>query len=268
MTFIRCLDKQSVKLQTGENAGLFALLKKDIAAGKVFPAVRKNELDFYYKGGCLYKFKNGRFQRDGNYERYNKDTEGLPPYERAKKQNENKFTNTAGNSAERQLLDGLYCHTFNAGLKKNVVVLDIEVNLNGTIGGGKKCDLVLFNTLTREIMFVEGKVFSDSRVKTSAGHVPEVISQVGTYTAAIAEQRGIIISAYGEHVKIVNSLFGTNFIAPQTLIEPAKLLVYETPEAYYDCIKVIDGALGKNNVLWLKRGKAPSPDEIWSKLCN
>ena len=60
MSFIRDFSRIQIdKMTNGENARLFNRLKADVLKGKVFPAVRKNELHFYYKGGCLYKFVGG-----------------------------------------------------------------------------------------------------------------------------------------------------------------------------------------------------------------
>ena len=248
--------------------GLFEELKADVLKGEVFPAVRKNELHFYYKGGCLYKFADGSFKRDKNYEKYGDEFKGFPPYERAKKENEEKFKNSLGGEAERQLLDRLYCHTFNPEESSNVVVLDIEVNLGGQ--AVRKCDLVLLNTRTDEIMFVEGKVFSDSRVKVRPPHIPEVIAQVNTYTAAIKEQRQTILAQYAKHIEIINALFGTSYRPPKRLVEPAKLLVYGTPQnptknGEY-AIDKINTELGASNVLWVKNNDNATLNDIWNAL--
>lgn len=272
MGFLRTFKNQSINIMfAGKNGELFERLKADILLGNVFPAIRVNELHFYYKGGCLYKFVGGSFKRDKNYERFSKNTEGLSPYEKAKKQNENKFTNKKGEITERQLLDKLYCYTYNSNLKSNVVVLDIEVNLNGNMGWGKKCDLVLLNTETDEIMFVEGKVFSDTRVKCVYGTMPEVIEQVSIYSAAVAEQQQNIIEQYSEYIRIINCLFGTTYRAPQKLIEPAKLLVYETiSQSLTDngrySIDTVNAKLGKENVMWVEKGNEPALEEIWNAL--
>ena len=62
MGFIRTCDQTQIqKMTSGNNAELLAKLKADVLNGEVFPAVRKNELHFYYKGGCLYKFAGGSF---------------------------------------------------------------------------------------------------------------------------------------------------------------------------------------------------------------
>lgn len=273
MGFIRCLDEKQIdNLYNDKNIELFKLLKNDILSGLVFPAVRKNQLYFYYKGGCLFKYSNGTFTRDEAYKKYGLGIAGLSDYEAAKKQNEIKFTNTKGSNKERQLLDSLNCNTFCGNNTFTTIVLDIEVNLNGTIGGGKKCDLVLYNTQSFELMFVEGKIFSDSRVNVKCGLIPEVISQVNTYSVSIAEQEQTIIRQYSNHIKIINNLFGTNYNAPKKVIQPAKLLVYETAVNLTDnnrySIDTITIVLGKNNIAWFKQDERPSTDEIWNSLCK
>ncbi|MDE6200299.1 MAG: hypothetical protein K2M47_00250 [Clostridiales bacterium] len=271
MAFIREFNATQIqKMTNGANAELFAKLKADVFRGKVFPAVRKNELHFYYKGGCLYKFSGGLFKRDNNYERYGGDTEGLSDYETFKNQVRHRYADSNGKAMERQLLDGLYSYTYGAQCKSNVVVLDIEINLNGAVGGGKKCDMVLLNTQTDEIMFVEGKVFSDSRVLVAIPFIPEVVAQVSTYTAAIVEQRQVIIEQYANHIQIVNRLFGTSYRPSKKLIEPAKLLTYNTPKCPTEngtySIDKINRGLGSNNVLWVEQNYNPTLDVIWRSL--
>ena len=277
MSFIRSFnDKQIRQMKSEGNAELYAKLKSDIRCGNtecsVFPAVRRRELYFYYKGGCLYKFSNGRFSRDPKFELYSKNTEGLSEYDKAKKQIENKFTSTSGNAKERRLLDRLNVFTFNPQFRSKVVVLDIEVNLNGRIGGGKKCDMVLLNTDTHEIAFVEGKVFRDYRVNVKCGRIPEVIEQVNAYTLAVEEQTENVLKQYAEHIRIINELFGTVYNAPKKIIKPAKLLVYDVPkpltanQSY--SIETINAKLGAQNVAWYGENENPFIDEIWGALCK
>ena len=258
------------RLDKSCNAALYEKLYADVLNGEVFPAVRINELHFYYKGGCLYKFAGGAFKRDKNYEKYGAGFGELPPYERAKRENEEKFKRCSGGDAERQLLDRLCCHTFNPDKKTNVVVLDIEVNLGGR--AVQKCDLVLLNAQTQEIMFVEGKVFSDGRVNVAVSFTPEVISQVNTYSGAICNQCQNILEQYKRHIEILNGLFGSAYLPPEKLIMPAKLLVYGTPRnlnknGEYTIAK-INGELGAGNVLWVTDGEHPTPDEIWNLLAR
>ncbi len=268
MGFIRLFDDAAIdKMKSAKNAEILERLMNDVAAGEVFPAVRVNELHFYYKGGCLYKFTGSSFERDPRYAKYAGNAVYSNEYERAKAENANKFTAINGGKTERQLLDGLCCHTFGAGKGSDVVVLDIEVNLGGR--AVRKCDLVLMNVKTAELMFVEGKVFSDRRVKSALGRMPEVIEQVNLYSSSIALQKKSIIEQYGEHVRIINKLFGTGFCPPQTVIEPAKLLVLQmqggkTENARYT-VDIIEKNLGTGNVMWVSEGE-PSLSEIWSGL--
>ena len=272
MSFIRSLDKRQIELlQNNKNNALFNLLKKDIISGVVFPAVRKNQIYFYYEGGCLYKFTSGKFMRDKAFEKYG-SAEGSSDYETAKKQVENKFTNKMGSVKERRLLNALYRHTFGKECLYDTIVLDIEVNLNGNVACGKKCDLVLYNVPSGEIMFVEGKVFSDSRVNVKIGNTPEVIEQVNEYSLAIEEQAQTIINQYANHIDIVNCLFGTQYPTPKKLVQPAKLLVYETPlkltENNLCSIDTINTSLGANNVFFVGQEERPLTDEIWNRLCK
>ena len=277
MGFIRDFSQEQIdrfmsdtlinKFTNESNKRLFERLQEDVLKGEIFPAVRINELHFYYKGGCLFKFAAGSFKRNKNYEKYGVGFKKLPPYERAKKENEEKYKNAKGGEAERQLLDRLYCHTFNPENRTNVVVLDIEVNLGGQ--AVRKCDLVLLNTQTDEIMFVEGKVFSDGRVNVEPPRIPEVIGQVNTYSASIAEQKQCILEQYARHIEIVNRLFKTCYKSPQKLVEPAKLLVYGTPQnprknGEYS-IQKINYALGGGNVLWAEQNGI-SLECIWNSL--
>ncbi|MDE7181800.1 MAG: hypothetical protein K2O41_02045 [Clostridia bacterium] len=273
MSFLRVLDeKQIAALFSSKNIELFNLLKKDIISGVVFPAVRNNQIYFYYEGGCLYKFANGKFSRDKAFEKYGCKAEDLSPYETAKIQVKNKFTNICGNDKERRLLNSLYSFTFGTERRFKTIVLDIEVNLNGNVARGKKCDLVLYNVQQCALMFVEGKVFFDSRVNVRRGSLPEVIEQVNTYSAAIEEQAQTISSQYANYVKIINNLFGTNYSTPKKLVQPAKLLVYETPlnltENNFYSIETITAALGANNTVWFNQNERPSADEIWNSLCK
>lgn len=138
MGFIRSFDeKQIYALKSEQNRALFDLLISDIKSGKVFPAVRKNQIYFYYEGGCLYKFANGKFTRDSAYEKYGYTTKNSTRYETAKIQVENKFSKGKENDKERRLLNALYRYTYSGEKPCDTVVLDIEVNLNGTFGGGK-----------------------------------------------------------------------------------------------------------------------------------
>ena len=272
MSFIRSFSNLKIARFTSDNnADTFALLKADVLSGKVFPAVRNERIDFYYLGGCLYSF-GGTFFRDREWEKFSKNTDGLTEYDKAKKQVENKFAHMHGGSAERKLLNELYCQTFASYRSSAVVVLDIEVSLGKVDDKNQKCDLLLLNTQTDEIMFVEGKVYSDPRVRSAVGQKVEVIDQVNAYTTAVARQADTILEQYREHVRIVNEVFNTDYNPPKKLLMPVKLLVYETGVGkevnIRYTVETVNNALGVNNVMWVEKDPATKPtlEQIWIAL--
>jgi len=274
MAFIRKFDIRKFDNLTGQDAKLYDRLRADIFAGVVFPAVRAGKIDFYHAGGRLYSFDGIGFKRNPNYSKYDTGTVGLDFYEKAKQENKNKFISGAGEARERQLLDSLNNHTFSSR-KTDTVVLDIEVRLNGSIYGTKKCDMVLLNTKTNQIMFVEGKLFSNKDVHVAVGFRPKVIEQVARYTAAIAEQGQGIVEQYGNHIKVINELYGTAYSLQVRLIEKAKLLVYDAPskprQNAIHTIKILNEIVGEENVAIFEKvteGQEPTLNEIWEALCK
>lgn len=268
---------------SGDKKDLYRLLKNDVLNGEVFPAVRDGVIDFYYKGGCLYRFGGQSFSRRKEYAKaeYNQNIKATVPYEIAKEQNENKNTRKkkkGGNeeekavATERKLLCELYKHTYCKEYKSDVVVLDIEVCLNGKESKGMKCDLVLLHTVKNQLMFVEGKVFADNRVNSQT--TPEVIDQVNAYTRAIKDQESEIIKEYANHIDIINKLFDTKYNTVITLIPTAKLLVYKTPitprEHGQRSIEDIKKGLcnKEKDVYWVMGEQEPPLDKIWDELCE
>jgi hypothetical protein len=291
MAFERSFD--TAKILANKNKALYERLWRDVKDGDVFPAVRKGELDFYYVGGVLFSFGSS-FKRDRAYLKYSggsKDADGyatedtflkqglieggfLDNYDRFKGENQKKFSD-GGEPKERQFLGQLYKYTFAASEvgRSKAVVLDIEVRLN-VDGSGKKCDMVLFNTETQQLMFVEGKNFSDSRMKcaldANRGSCPEVVKQIKSYNSLISKTENLS-AEYAKQIGIVNALFGTNYNTNITCLPEAKLLVYNTPTAptanQSYSIDVIKEKLGAHNVLFHYAGETdPTLDEIWRRL--
>lgn|GEM_PF-1231117 len=267
MGFERSFDK--VKMM--QNDPLFITrLMPDIIKGNVYPAVRKKEFHFYYGGGCLFKFSGSSFKRNPAYEYHDpvnpsekkefpnvyvtqnsyRKIDGKPRsftenYETFKQQNKKKFGNfdddgTERVPCERQFLEEYYHATYAGNELPNVCVLDIEVRVNEG-GSRKKCDMVLYNKIRNEIMFVEGKLFNNSDLDLSWGKT-KVIEQVSAYTSIINYQdkatgesaTNHIEAAYAKYIEIVSGIFFNSSKDPQSplrLIRDAKLLVFETPDS-------------------------------------
>ena len=228
----------------------------------------------------MFRFAGNSFKRNPNYDKdCNKKNSGfvsedsygkrfLENYDYFKEENKSKFLSGIGDkSKERQILDKLNCHTFSKN-KSTVVVIDVEININED--SGKKCDMVLLNTVTTEIMFVESKIYQNKNLGISGGNEPDVIGQACGYTKTNDEHKSKIELAYGEHIKIVNNLFGSTFPTKITLVLPTKLLVYNDKLTHTPRRKtaneLINKHVGENNIMWNFSGNEPSLDKIWKKL--
>ena len=271
MAFIRFFDTAMVEALSGENQEIYQKLLAEIRNGSVFPAVRKDNLDFYFAGGLLFKLENGKFSRDKNYEKnHNQGTEGMEYYEKCKKQNENKFVSVFGKPSERHVLWRLSSMTYIPNNSK-VVVIDVEININED--NKNKCDMLLLNTETAQIMFVEGKLYQDRRMRGTAATLPPVVVQVCGYTQTIETHQKTIEEQYTRHIEIVNALFDKKFPTKVSLVLPAKLIVYSHAEenpVRAKSTKIINEKIGTNNIMWNFEnnftGISPSLEEIWDAL--
>lgn len=64
--FVRSFDQDMI-IKIKETKLFSDLLKPDILNGKVFPAIRNNSIQFYYKGGLLFKYDKDGFQTHYKY---------------------------------------------------------------------------------------------------------------------------------------------------------------------------------------------------------
>ena len=266
-------------------------LKSEVKNGnsEIFPALRKGNIDFYYFGGVLYTLTCQTIgRRNRNYEKYNDgliedmcETPEMREYKKRRRQNKNRFSREGGNEQERALLSALYPFTY-SDKKANVVVLDIEVRLNGKIHTGKKCDMVLLNKSKRKIMFVEAKIFTDPRVRVTKDEIPPVVEQVNAYSQSITEQCEWIPQQYSKFIKTMNKVFdidlfeGFDSSEKLTLVEPAKLLVFSTPTSkkrkenpnWDYSYEMIENGLGKKNIMWHEGNDAPCLEDVWKELAE
>jgi hypothetical protein len=124
-------------------------LKKDCEEQKVFLAIRKNEIDFYYKGGRLFKFDdkgfathikyaaviedNGDYLSENELGEYKLISDFSANYERIKE-------NCALYSGIESLGVSAIYHNHSYLSKEDIVVLDIEVSFDALTLGERKHD--------------------------------------------------------------------------------------------------------------------------------
>ena len=310
MSFIRRFEE---KLLPKDDDPVFKLIHSDIKAGDgvhgiVFPTVRVDRLDFYHGGGVLLQYDGKAFKRNPAYDdpdiaaqrQKNRDnglkvkstspmsedkyfekyqvqfTDG---YESFKKNNIKRFSKK-GKPDERQFLERLYKHTYVGSEFPDVCVLDIEVFFNES-GSKKKCDMVLLNTKKCQIMFVEGKLFGDSRMTCGKNdREPEVVEQVKEYSRIIRGSAPVFEAQYAKHISIMSHfVFRKKVELTPELIPDVKLLVYETPsdqeienQYAYRCRRKLKDKIAGAEIgsMWIPKGKHGDYSllDIWNKLSS
>jgi len=294
MSFIRRFDE---KLLPKDDDPVFKLIHSDIKTddgvhGIVFPTVRVDRLDFYHGGGVLLQYDGKAFKRNAAFDDQNikgshpmsvdkylkKDQEPFSDrYESFKENNIERFSKE-GKPDERQYLERLYKHTYAGSEFPEVCVLDIEVFFNES-GSKRKCDMVFFNKEECKLMFVEGKLFGDSRMSCGVNdRQPEVVEQVKEYSRIIRGSIPVFEAQYANHISIMSHFIFRKIVelTPE-LVPDVKLLVYETPsdqeienQYAYRCRRNLKDKIAKAGIdsMWIPKGKHGdfSLIDIWNEL--
>ena len=224
-----------------KNEELYKLkLYDDIKTGEVFPAVRGNTIDFYYKGGKLFGFDRKGFHTHIKYAavlKHNRDSvtenelENLQPIQNFAKGYDRIKENCALYSGvEAAGVSNIY-HKFSyakAQQQHDTVVLDIEVCFAKSAdekNEGKsrdRIDLLLLNKKEGLLRFYEAKHYSNPELWGKEG----VSNQISRYEKQICN-KDQIIEQYRRYITIVNSLFGVELPTAKLNIDPkVSLLVF------------------------------------------
>ncbi len=131
------------------------------------------------------------------------------------------------------------------------ILIDIEARFapldkEKTIYESDKIDLVFLFPQTRELLFVEGKRRTDSRIRSKAGK-PEVVGQVDGYREQLEKRESEILDAYKNAKKIMEDVFGFSFPEPTTVLKQVPILVVEDNNSDKDLF-----ATGRAHDAWLE----------------
>lgn len=223
MAFIRRFDYP--KVEAMKKTKLWRdCLYPDIMKGIVFPAIRDNEMYFYFSGGCMIRYTDNSFKFNPGYfkleyrseevkkawqkfvfpdnllinkilsiESICKEIEGFDfceQYKNIKDLMKQKFQDTKNDETlekERKYLEKLYPYTYGEE-NSDVIVIDIEIrgNFETKVEKAKsaKCDLMLYNTKTRILQLAEAKLCRNPEVR-SKSNSPKVIGQMNKYNSWI-----------------------------------------------------------------------------------
>jgi hypothetical protein len=240
-------------------------LRPDIKNGLVFPAVRKDRMDFYYMGGKLFSYnvRNGftthhkyasvirsnsqrPYVTDSNLEAISSFVEG---YKRIK----DNCSLYSGVEAEgvSHVYGEFSCAR--SDRTERVVVLDIEVSLRrngeskepepGTVkrASSDQIDLLLFDTKSRALRFFEAKDFSNREIRALQTNAPKIEKQMKRYREQLEnpDVREEMLKGYRKHVAVINQLFEPKQHLPEPeVIDPIpRVLVFGFDSSQYKKLK-------------------------------
>lgn len=233
-----------------KNEGLFSKLLSDIENGKIFPAVRKNEIHFYYQGGRLFKYDGKNFYTHIKYafnikndftDIKESDLKDLKPIEDFTEGYEKIKACCKVYSAKSEACNvaKLFKNYSYVNRGEDKVLLDIEAAMDSESGDKNidRFDLVLFDTKEAALQIVEAKLFSNNEIRAEKNSVPSVVGQIERYEKNIAAHGNKIITAYQNYVKIVNELFNLNLPEPQCINNNVNLLIFDFDDMQKEKLK-------------------------------
>ena len=237
-----------------KNSSLFKdKLLPDIKNGDVFPAIRNERIDFYYKGGKLFSFSGDRkFTTNMKYAI-------VPSFEYKTNDSEEKSYVTEDDLRLRKslfLIDDfsknyekiktncelysqysealgvsfLYEYSF-IKEEKNIVLLDTEISFENIKEHKKKdrIDILLYSRKGRELKFIEAKLYSNKELrakKDKENKYPEIIDQIIRYNEQIKVRKDEILGAYNDYSVIMNELFDTKLDNPKGILPTTGLYIF------------------------------------------
>ena len=216
------------------------LFQKLVSDNEVFPAIRNNYIDFYYRGCGLCKYDNQgytthqkyatlwmekpQYIRHGGAHSIALSKDFLQDYELIKA---NCRTYASG---ERKAVSRIsVLKPYHRLLSDDVVVLDTEIAFESYIDDRERDqpDLLLFNLLKKSLRFVEAKLFTNDQLWASPGNKAEVFTRIKEYELQIANRRQEILEGYRNYVLIANDLFDVNLPLPEIIEDQVNLLIFD-----------------------------------------
>lgn len=280
MVFTRYIDDASI-VQSPKSEELFRdHLIHDAKNGDVFPAIRRNSIDFYYFGSRLFEYRQ-RFKTHRKFVLLANKKDYLSEEEFPTKVHPASFNRSykdikdacrAYAGVEAEGISHIYSRFSYFRTKVPVVVLDIEISFEALNNEGTqdRIDLLLYNLRTRTLMFVEAKHFSNKELWSRQGKPPRVTRQLTRYSHQIQTRRDEIVASYSKYVQNVNGLFDLHLPEPQACFCDCGLYILgfdrDQLKGRFKELLLDDGSL--KGVRFYSRGdpKDISAKTLWDKL--
>lgn len=212
-------------------------LKKDNLNQEVFLTIRNNYIDFYHKGGRLFKFDNSGYHTHIKYaaviEKIKKDYLTQSELGRFKiasnfdthyKRIKENCANYSG--VEALGVSELYRNYSYLNTNSEIVVLDIEVSFQSLENKKEldRIDILLLNKKTKLLQFIEAKHYSNSEIWSNT--TPKVVKQIRRYEKRIQSKRDEILSEYARYINKINIIFKVTLPNPINIDKQVTLLIF------------------------------------------
>ena len=268
-------------------------LVNDIKDGVVFPAVRSGRMDFYHKGGKLFSYTD-RFVTHYKYASIMSGNFKGAEYIDENRLGQSKLVTSFVDAysqmkelcslyanGEAAAVSNLFSKFSAAGLSQkdsNVVVLDVEVSLrredlNGDSVDGvdsrkqDRIDLLLMNKNEKTLRFYEVKLLSNNQLRSNKSQ-PHIEKQIEGYNAQLEKRHDDLLMQYGNHIRIINELFGCNLPEMENLDDKTRLIIFGFDnDQKKGRLKDTQDALGINNSHIYAIGNSNGIDlqTVWNK---
>lgn len=218
-------------------------IRRDICAGRVFPALRENEMHLYHDGGRVIRIRPQSAYSHGQYAcgSGTADVSLKKPLtkkryaqlkRRCSEHNSERLANNRHGYRETWIVSRLF-ERFSAWADSaspdQPKLIDVEVRLRG--GKRRSAEMVdlLFLDDDARLTFVEVKRQYDGRVRSSdSEREPEVVCQVRGYETTLQRHEGTVLRAYRDAGDVLRKAFGLEskgFEAPRRVFRRVPILV-------------------------------------------
>lgn len=228
---------------------LWPQLRENVLAGEVFPAIRNREMHFYCDGGRLFAFSKNGFRTNEKYaqvlidipSRKSKDV-SEKGWLKARNRIQNRFHEGINgmkhlcglySGPEAKGVSRLYskytCIQNRQGqseLSRPIVVLDIEVSFRANERRRDRLDLLLLDTVSQKLLFVEAKHYRNSEIRATDGADPPVLEQLEKYRDHIAKHTDTIVAEYTRAKSWIEKIYQVVLPDPKTILPAVPLLIF------------------------------------------
>jgi hypothetical protein len=258
-------------------------LLPDIISGHVFPAIRKQRVDFYFKGGKLFSYSQSGLAThvkyattpDENSKNYVTENDFVSKCMKLGKDFEADYEQIKSNcelyskGTEAACVSCLYNRHSFMNPTADIMVLDIEISFESDEDDREqdRIDVLLFSRKERALKFVEAKLYANKEIRSKTR--PAVIDQIATYNRQIKKNDMQILQTYQKYVKILQKLFNVSIEEPEKIRPTTGLYIFDfDDDQKKGSLRKITQQLQANNIRYYCKGNPKSVvlRALWDKV--